>query len=171
MFRYTFPMFQQFGTSLIVVGSCFAFLFKVYINQRRIWDNLPTSKIELFVTIGICKVIFRRLMILYTQYCPMSVFNCVSSLRFPFFSRLFHLQTSEMVLFLTITIANVAFYWAMVLHVQFLPMNFLLFCVSLFLSPSQYRCFLVVPARSRWFQLVPARSLFQYVRKSPYFVP
>ena len=46
-------------------------------------------------------------------------------------------QTSEMVLFVTITIANVVFYWAIVLHVQFLFMNFLFFCVSLWLSPSR----------------------------------
>ena len=38
--------------------------------------------------------------------------------------RWFHLQASEMVLFVTITIANVVFYWEMVLHVKFLPMDF-----------------------------------------------
>ena len=44
-----------------------------------------------------------------------------------------------MVLFVTITIANVLFYWywAIVLHVQFLFMNFLFVCVSLWLSPSR----------------------------------
>ena len=38
--------------------------------------------------------------------------------------RWFHLQASEMVLFVTITIANVVFYWEMVLHVKFLSMDF-----------------------------------------------
>ena len=57
---------------------------KVYINQSQIWDTLPTSKTELFLTICICKVISGRLMILYTQYCPMTFFICVSSLLFPF---------------------------------------------------------------------------------------
>ena len=130
-------------------------------KYTRIWDTLPTSKMELFVTISIYKVIFRRLMILYTQYSFMSVFICVSSLPAPFCSRWFHLQASEMVLFVTITITNIVFYWEMVLHVQFLPMNFFFFCVNSLLSPSRYRWFQVVPARSRWFKLllvVPARS-------------
>ena len=119
---------------------------------------------ELFVTIGIYKVIFCRLMILYTQYCSMSAFICVSSLPAPFCSRWFHLQASEMVFFVTITIVNVVFYWAMVLHVRFLPMNFLFFCVGSLLSTSRYRWFQVVPTRSRWFQLVPGSpSSFQVV--------
>ena len=79
-------------------------------KHSRIWDTLPTSKMELFVIIGIYKVIFCRLMILYTQYCPMSVFICVSSLPAPFCSKWFKLQASEMVSFVTITIANVVFY-------------------------------------------------------------
>ena len=54
---------------------------------NRIWDTFPTSKMELFETIGIYKVIFCWLMILYTQYSPMSVFICVSSLLAPFCSR------------------------------------------------------------------------------------
>ena len=85
----------------------------------------------------------------------MSVFIWVSSLPVPFCSKCIHLQASEMVLFVTRTIANVLFYCAMALHVQFLPMNFLFFCVSSLLSPSRCRWFQVVPARSRWFQLVP----------------
>ena len=54
---------------------------------RRIWETLPTSKMELFETIGIYKVIFCWLMILYIQYSPMSVFICVSSLPATFCSR------------------------------------------------------------------------------------
>ena len=59
-------------------------------KHSRIWDTLPTSKMELFVTIGIYKVILCRLM---TQYSPMSAFVCVSSLPAPFCSRWFHLQS------------------------------------------------------------------------------
>ena len=77
MFNYTFRMYLSRLTS---IESCFAFLFKVYIKQSQIWDTLPTFKMELFMKISICKVVFYRLMILYTQYCPMSVFICVSSL-------------------------------------------------------------------------------------------
>ena len=77
--------------SLVVSHESFesfiAFLFKVYIKQSHIWDNLLTYKTELFVTIGICKVIPCRLMILCTQYCPMSIFICVSPLLVPFCSR------------------------------------------------------------------------------------
>ena len=77
-------------------------------------------------------------MILYTLYSSMSVFICISSLPAPFCSWWFHLQASEMMLFVTITIPNIVFYWAMVLHVQFLPMNFFFFCVSPLLSSSHY---------------------------------
>ena len=116
---------------------------------------------ELFVTVGVCKVIFCMLMILYTQYCPMSVFIFVSSLPVPFCFRSFHLQTSEMVLFVTITmfIANVSFYRAMALRVQFHPMNFLFFCVRSLLAPSHFSWFQVVPVRFMWLQVVSARSL------------
>ena len=98
MFSCTFRMLsQQFGTSLIFIESCFGFLFKVYINQSRIWDTQPTSNMELFVTIGICKVIFSRLVILRTQHCPQqNIFICVSLLMVPFPSKWFQLQTSEM---------------------------------------------------------------------------
>ena len=73
------------------------------------------------MTLGIWKVIFCKLMSVFilcqTKYCAK--------------------QTSEMVLFVTITIANVVFYWAMVLHVQFLFITSLFFCVSLWLIPSR----------------------------------
>ena len=150
-------------------------MFKVYIKQSRIWETLSTSKMELFVTLVICKVIFCRLMILYMQYCPMSVFICVSLLLVPYCSRWFHLQTSELVLL--ITMATVVFYWAMTLHVQFLPINFLVFLCQFITNPSCYRWFQIVPTHSRWlhssfqvvpacsrcFQIIPAHSLFQYV--------
>ena len=55
----------------------------------------------------------------------MGVFICVSSLLFSYCYRFFHLQTPEKVLFATITIATVVFYWATVLQAEFLPMNFL----------------------------------------------
>ena len=152
MLSYTFRMLpQKSGTSLIFIESCFAFLLKVYINQSRIWDTFLTSKMALFMTIVICKVIFLRLMILYTQYCPMSAFIYVSSLLVPFRSMWFHLQTSERVLLMTITISNFVFYWAMVLHVQFLPMNFLFFKSVL--------CWVqLLTGSSRWLQLVPGGS-------------
>ena len=35
-----------------------AFLYKVYIKESQIWDTLQKSKMELFVTLGIWKVIF-----------------------------------------------------------------------------------------------------------------
>ena len=108
---------------------------------------------ELFLTIGVCKVMFCRLMVFYRQYCPMSVFVCVSSLLVPFYSKWFHLQTSEMVLFVTITIANVVFFWAMVLHVQFLPMNFMFFVTV-------HCWFHLVPGGSSSFQLVPCSSVY-----------
>ena len=83
-------------------------------------------------------------MILYTQYFPMSVFICVSLL-VSFRSRWFHLQTSEMVLFLTVTIASVLLYWAMVLHAVF-SYEFLVFLCQ-FIAESIL--FQVVPAHSR----------------------
>ena len=103
------------------------FYLSVYIRQSKICDTLSTSKMELLVAIGICKVICSRLMILYTQYCLMGFFVCVSWLLVPFRRGWFHLQTSEMVLFVKITSAKVVFYWRMVLIAQFLPINLLFF--------------------------------------------
>ena len=74
-------MFSYTITNVILVALlepckiCSTFLFEVYIKQSQIGDTLPTSKMEIFVTIGICKVISCRLIILYTQYCPMIVLN------------------------------------------------------------------------------------------------
>ena len=133
-------------------------------THSRIWDTFPTSKMEHFLTIGIYIVIFCRLMISYTLDSPMSLYICVSLLLVPYCSRWFHLQASEMVLFITITIANVLFYWAMMLHVQFLPMKFFLLCQfvteSISLQVSGSRWFQVVLGSSSSFQMVPARSSF-----------
>ena len=93
----------------------------------------------------------------YTQYCPMSVFIYSSSLLAPFRFRWFHLQTSEMVLLMTITIADVVFYWVIVLQTVS-SYEFVVFCVSLLLTPSHYRWFHLVPGSYSSFQVVPARS-------------
>ena len=132
---------------------------------------------ELVVITRICKIISCRLMILYTEYCPMSVFICVTLL-VSFRCRWFHLQTSKIVLFETKTIANVSFYQAMVLNAQFLPMNLLFFVsvrcwvhhlvtggYTLFqVFPDCSSSFRVVPPSSRWFQLVPGSfDSFQFI--------
>ena len=108
----------------------------MYEAELDLGDILLTYKMELFVTICLFKVTFCRLMISYIQYCPMSIFSCVSLLLVPFRCRWFHLKTSEMVLFVTIAIPNAVFYWAMVLHAVSYY-EFLVFCVSSLLSPSR----------------------------------
>ena len=125
---------------------------------------------------GICKIIFCRLMMLYTQYCPMGVFIYVSSLLFPYCCRCFRLQTPEKVLLVTTTIATVVFYWTTVLQAQFLPIN-LLFLVSVccwvhllkggsamfqVVSDSS-NSLQVVAACFMWFQLGPGGSRLCYV--------
>ena len=139
--------------------SCLAFLFEVSIKQSQIWDTLPTSKMELSLIKHIFKVISCRLMILYTQYCPMSFFICLS-LQVSFCSRWFHLQTSKMVLFGTITIANVVFYLVIELHMvpsyEFLIFSVIPFWVHLVTGGSTL--FQVVPGSSSLFQVIPARS-------------
>ena len=139
------------------------FYLSVYIRQSKICDTLPTSKMELLVAIGICKVICSRLMILYTQCCLMGFFICVSWLLVPLCRGWFHLQTSEMVLFVKITIAKFVFYWTMVSIAQFLPIN-LLFFVSVrcwvHLVTSVSSLLQVVPVRCSSFLLVPAQSSF-----------
>ena len=73
----------------------FAFLFKLYIKESQIWDTLPKSKMELFVTLGTCKVIFCKLVI--CTYC-IALWVClfsVSSLPVPFYSRWFHANIWE----------------------------------------------------------------------------
>ena len=116
----------------------------------------------LFEIIGICQVIFCKLVVLCTQsacYWFHSVPRC------------FHLQTSEKVIFVTVTMANVVFYWVMVLHAGgFLSMNFLLLCqfiaepISLQVAPPYFRWFQKVPACLKRFQLAQGgSSLFQVV--------
>ena len=133
-------------------------------KHSRIWDTFPTSNMEPFLSIGIYIVIFCRLMISYTLDSSMSLFICVSLLLVPYCSRWFHLQASEMVLFITITIANVVLYGAMMLHVQFLPVNVFLLCQfvteSISLQVSGSRWFQAVLGSSSSFQMVPARSSF-----------
>ena len=84
-FAFSFEVLHEPYDSLL------AFLLEVSIKQSQIWDTLPTSKMNLFVIKRICKVISCRVMILYTQYCPMSFFICLS-LEVSFCSRWFHLK-------------------------------------------------------------------------------
>ena len=122
---------------------------------------MPTSKVELFVIIGFCKVIFCRLMVLYTHYCPMSVF---------FVSQL----VTSSIPFQVVPHANIwdaalcdnGLYYcillAMILHAQFLPMNFLVIVSVLcrvHFVPDYSNLFRVVPAHSRSFQLVSGGSM------------
>ena len=137
--------FTNFFSNVILVvwretyfdWKLFAFLFKVYIKETQIWDTLPKSKMELFVTLGIfCKVIFWKLMICVHSIALWVCLFCVSSLPVPFYSGCLHANIWDGAFCdNNYCIANVVFYWAMVLHVQFLFMNFLFFCVSLWLSP------------------------------------
>ena len=78
---------SSFTLTLFSLNVALLFYLKYIYEASRIWDTLPISKMELFVTIGIYKVIFCRLTILYTQYCSMSVFICVNSLSALFCSR------------------------------------------------------------------------------------
>ena len=79
----------------------------------------------------------------------------------PFCSRWLQLQTCKMVLFATTAIANVVFYWVMVVSTQFCPMNFLFF-VSVHcwvhLVSGGSTLFQIAPTCSRWFQLVTGGS-------------
>ena len=96
----------------------------------------------------------------------------ISLLLVPFRSRWFHLQLSEMVIFVTIAIANVVFYWAVLLHAVS-SYEFLVFYVNSLLSlsrsrwfhlvPGGFNSFQVVPACSGQFHLISACSSFQYV--------
>ena len=102
---------------------------------------------------GICKIIFCRLMMLYTQYCPMGVFICVSSLLFPYCCRCFHLQTPEKVLFVTITVATIVSYGFLVCLCQFVAES-----ISLKVVLPCYRWYEIVPICFRWLQLVSCGS-------------
>ena len=162
---------QQFSTTLIFTESCYAFSFEVYTkaepvlgHSANIFVAIAIFIFTIFIVIVIfIIVLFCKLMILYTQYYPMSAF-CVSLLLVSFHSRWFYLQTAELMFFLTIAIANAVFCWAMVLHAQFPPMNFLLFCVSTLQSTSRYRQFYLVTTGCSLFELVPGScSSFQLV--------
>ena len=128
-------------------------------KHRHIWDTLLTSEMEFFVKIGIYKVIFYRLMILYTVF----LYECLYLCQFVTGSIPSQVGPSSNGVFVTITIANVVFYWAMVSHVQFLSMNFIF--VSLQVVPARSRWFQLVLGSSSLFQVVPACSFFWYVRK------
>ena len=131
---------------------------------------------ELVVIKRICKVISCRLMILYTER-SIALWVSLFVSHYWFHSVVGRLQTSKMVLFVTITIVNFSFYQAIVLNAQFLPMNILFFVsvrcwvhlvtggYTLFqVVPDRSSSFQVVPPSSRWFRLVPVRSSFQFVR-------
>ena len=151
---------SSLARALLSLKVILLFYLKYYKKQSQTWDIFSTSKLELFVKIGICKIIFCRLMILYTSYECQFVTGFI-----PF---QVNLQTSKIFLFVTIAIPNVVFCQAMVLQAQFFRMNFLLFCVSSLLSPYRSRWFQLVPgslAVSRWFQLVlGSSSSFQVIQ-------
>ena len=68
-----------------------------------------------------------------------------------------YLQTTEMVLFVTIAIADVVFH--RVLHTVS-SYDFLVFCVSSLLSPSRSNRFQLVPGSSSLFQVVSVLSIW-----------
>ena len=71
-----------------------------------------------------------------------------------------------MALFFDSNIANFAFCWAMALHPQLPPNEFLMvFWVSLLLVPSRYNFFYLLPGPSSSFNVVPARSALVLVRE------
>ena len=88
-----------------------------YKAESRVWNTLTASKMEVFVTTGICKVILCRLIILYTQYSPVSVFFVCYLVTGSIPLRLVtRLKISEMVLFVIKAVANVEFFGAVVLQ-------------------------------------------------------
>ena len=68
----------------------FAFLVKVYTKESQIWDTFPKSRMEFFVTLGICEVIFWKLLICTHSIALWVCLFCVSSLTVPFYSGWFH---------------------------------------------------------------------------------
>ena len=110
--------------------------------------------------ISICKIIFSRLMILHKQCCPMTVIFVCQFVTGSILIQVVPPANIWDVALWIIAIPNVVFYWVMALNAQFLPMNFLFFCVSSLLSPSRYRWFHLVSGGSRWFQLVPRFSMY-----------
>ena len=93
-------------------------------------------------------------MILYTQYCPMSVFFVSAHCWFH--------SVPEMVLFVTIAIANVFILLGNAIACTVFSYEFLVFCTNLLLSLSlskwfspSFRWFQFVPGSYSWFQVVP----------------
>ena len=86
---------------------------------------------------------------------------CANSLLVPSCFSWFHLRTSEIVLILTIAVANFVFCWEMVCAHSFLIMNFLFFesvCCWFCLGTVGSTVFQEVPALSRWFLFVQGSS-------------
>ena len=119
-----------------------------YKAESRVWNTLTASKMEVFVTTGICKVIFCRLIILCTQYSPVSVFFVCYVVTASILLRLVTcMKISEMVLFVVKAVANVKFFGAMVLQAQFHPKIILFLCQFV----AEFISFQLVPFRSKWF--------------------
>ena len=98
------------------------------------------------------------LTILRTKYCPMSVFVCQLATAFISFQVISPANICEDGALGNNAIANVMFYWAMVLHAVS-SCEFLVYCVSSLLSPScGSTLFQTVPGGSSSFQLVSAHS-------------
>ena len=136
-------------------------LFKVYVKQSWIWDTLPTCKIELFVTMGIFKVIFCRLMILYTQYSPMSFFSVPASYWFhsvPSGYTWKHLRWHSFWQWLLLILYSIEQWY----YTHSLFYGFLVFFVSVCcwfpLVPGGSSLFQIIPGSSSSFQVVPPCS-------------
>ena len=90
--------FANFFSNVILVvwretyfhWKLFAFLVKVYTKESQIWDTFPKSRMEFFVTLGICEVIFWKLLICTHSIALWVCLFCVSSLTVPFYSGWFH---------------------------------------------------------------------------------
>ena len=116
---------------------------------------------QLLVSIGIFKVIFCRLMILCTQYSPMSVFFVSASYWFHSVSggsTCQHLRWCS--LWQLLLLIFYSFGQATGLSYEFLAIS----CANLFLNASRSKWFHLVTGCSSSFHMVPARSrLFQVV--------
>ena len=140
---------------------------KIYIKQSPIWVSLPTCKMELFVRISVYKVIFCRLMLWYTQYALwVSLFV---STRYWFHSVPGGFTGKHRrCCFLSRTIANVVFYWAMILHVQFFSYEFLVFFLCRFVAESF--SFQMILGSSSSFQVVLGCYRWSQVRSSSFLI-
>ena len=132
---------------------------KVMSTKQSQCDTFPTSNMELFMVIGIFRVIFCKLMILYRQYCPECVFYV--SARYWFYSvpggfTCRYLRWCS----LWVQLLLVLYYIGQQLLQLSFSYRFLITCVSFLLNPSRSRWFQLIPACSRWFQLVPCFSMY-----------